>query len=101
MLIAFRILVFDRQDPEEAEPETHAGLDGGQSHRDHEDAGVERDEGQQQISAVMPSEVDAVRQHGYGDQVGDGGDDERVVHGFYSCSDHILPGVDEESMTRK
>jgi hypothetical protein len=76
-----------RQHPEEAQaqagPHAHRGQHAGQD----EDTHIEPDEGQRHVAASVPREVEAIGQHGDGDQVeGDGGD---VRHGPELYSPHL------------
>jgi hypothetical protein len=70
----------DRQDPEQAQPEPDAGLGAGEHGGDGQHPDVQRDIGQQQVTAVVAAEVDAIGEQGDRGQVarepgqqGDGG----------------------------
>ena len=68
----------DRQHAEQAEPETGADRGRAEHQADREHADVDAEEGDHEIAAMVPGEVDAEGQDRDGDQVG--GDHGRNAH---------------------
>jgi hypothetical protein len=85
----------DRQDAEQAQAEADPGLGAGEQGGDGEHADVEGGVGQQQVAALVASEVDGVGEHGDGGQVGGdhGWQRQRGWHGRHSLSSRSAPSV--------